>query len=264
MRARRIAVGLALCALAACATSPLGRRQLKLFPESQMAQMGLAAFDKMKQDVPQSHDRRTNGYVDCVAAAIVAELPGAERSGWQVVVFEDTSANAFALPGKRIGVHTGLLTVAKNQDQLATVIGHEVGHVMAGHSNERVSQAFATETGLQLAQALSGAASPTQRQLIGLLGVGAEFGILLPYSRVQETEADLVGLDLMARAGFQPEESVRLWINMGEASRGQPPEFLSTHPSHETRMRELRNRMPSATKLYESARTGGKRPACSR
>jgi predicted Zn-dependent protease len=135
---------------------------------------------------------------------------------------------------------------------------------VAGHSNERVSQAFATQSGLQLAQALSGAASPTQQQLIGLLGVGAEYGILLPYSRAHETEADLLGLDLMARAGFDPEESVQLWMNMSAGNRGQPPEFLSTHPSHESRMRELRNRMPSAAKLYESARASGKRPACSR
>jgi len=264
MLVRRAAVLLALVVLTSCTISPLGRRQLKLFPESQMDQMGLAAFDKMKQEVPQSRDGRTNAFVGCVAAAIVGELPGTARNGWQVVVFEDKSANAFALPGKRIGVHTGLLAVAKNQHQLAAVIGHEVGHVVAGHSNERVSQAFATQTGLQLAQALSGAASPMQQQIIGLLGVGAEFGILLPYSRAHETEADLLGLDLMARAGFEPEESVRLWVNMSEASRGQPPEFLSTHPSHETRMRELRNRMPLSTKLYESARATGKRPASSR
>jgi predicted Zn-dependent protease len=260
----RTGIVLTALALAACTTSPLGRRQLKLFPESQMAQMGLAAFDKMKQEVPQSRDRRTTAFVDCVATAIVAELPGADRTGWQVVVFEDKSANAFALPGKRIGVHTGLLTVAKNQHQLAAVIGHEVGHVLAGHSNERISQAFATQTGLQLTQALAGGASPTQQQLIGLLGMGAEYGILLPYSRAHETEADLLGLDLMAGAGFDPEESVRLWVNMSQAAHGQPPEFLSTHPSHETRMRELRNRMPLATQRLASARAAGKRPACSR
>lgn len=229
-----------------------------------MAQMGLAAFDKMKREIPQSRDPRTNSFVSCVATAVVGELAGAARNDWQVVVFEDRSANAFALPGRRIGVHTGLLTVAKDQHQLATVIGHEVAHVVAGHANERVSQAFATQTGLQLVQALSGAPSPSQRQLIGLLGVGAEFGILLPYSRTHETEADLLGLDLMARAGFDPEESVRLWVNMSEASGRQRPEFLSTHPSHETRMRELRNRMPSARRLSESARAAGKRPACSR
>jgi predicted Zn-dependent protease len=264
MLRQRTAICLALLALASCTTSPLGRRQLKLFPEAQMAQMGLAAFDKMKQEVPRSRDARTNAFVACVATAIVGELAGPARNDWQVVVFEDTSANAFALPGKRIGVHTGLLAVAKNQHQLAAVLGHEVGHVVAGHSNERVSQAFATQSGLQLAQVLSGAASPTQQQLIGLLGVGAQYGILLPYSRAHETEADLLGLDLMARAGFDPQESVQLWMNMSAGSRGQPPEFLSTHPSHESRMRELRNRMPSAAKLYESARATGKRPACSR
>jgi predicted Zn-dependent protease len=248
--------------LASCATSPLGRRQLKLFPESQMATMGLAAFDKMKQELPQSRDPRTRTYVSCIATAIVSTLEGARSQGWEVAVFQDDSANAFALPGGRIGVHTGLLAVAENPGQLATVIGHEVAHVIAGHSNERVSQAFATQTGLQLAQVMAGASSPAQQQLIGLLGLGAQYGIILPYSRAHEREADLLGLDLMARAGFDPAESVRLWANMSRAGGRQPPEFLSTHPAHETRIRDLQNRMPAATRLYDTARASGKRPRC--
>ena len=251
--------------LGSCATSPLGRRQLKLVSEAQMTRMGLAAFDKMKTEIPQSTDTRTNQYVRCVAVAIVDELPaGQSNTEWEVIVFEEPSANAFALPGGGIGVHTGLLEVATTQDQLAAVIGHEVAHVLAGHSNERVSHAYATQTGLQLAQVVAGGASPAQRQLIGLLGMGAQYGIILPYSRDHETEADLLGLDMMARAGFDPKESVTLWINMSKSGGQRPPEFLSTHPAPDTRIRALNDRTALATKLYDGARAAGKRPACFR
>lgn len=247
----------------ACATSPLGRRQLTLFPETEMASMGVAAYDKMKTEMPQSSDKGADRYVRCVADAITAELEGPQaKTRWEVTVFEESSANAFALPGGKIGVHTGLLGVARGQDQLATVIGHEVAHVLAKHSNERVSTAFATQMGLDLVQTISGEASPAQQQLLGLLGVGAQVGILLPFSRKQESEADLLGLDLMARAGFDPGQSVELWKNMAHASGGQPPEFLSTHPSHDTRIQDLEERIPGATRLRDAARAQGKRPSC--
>jgi predicted Zn-dependent protease len=251
--------------LAACTTSPLGRRQLKLFPESEMARMGLASFASIKKQVPQSSDVRTIDYVGCVATAVLAAVPGTMPSQWEVVVFEDKTANAFALPGGRIGVHTGLLAVATSQDQLAAVIGHEVAHVIAGHANERISQASLTQAGLTIAQVAAGPPSASQRQIFGLLGMGAQLGILLPYSRQHETEADLVGLDYMARAGFDPRESVALWRNMSRAGGGQqPPEFMSTHPSHATRTQGLETRMPSAMRLYEAARQAGRRPNCGR
>ncbi|MGD8875104.1 MAG: M48 family metallopeptidase, partial [Gammaproteobacteria bacterium] len=186
-----------------------------------------------------------------------------EVSGnWEVVVFNDSDANAFALPGGKIGVYTGLLKVAENQDQLATVIGHEVAHVLARHSNERVSQKFAVEQGLSLISAIANPQSGTGQTLMGLLGVGAQYGVLMPYSRIQESEADILGLDLMARAGFDPRESTRLWINMGRAGGGQPPEFLSTHPSHSTRISDLNAHMPVALQLQSRARQQGKRPVC--
>jgi predicted Zn-dependent protease len=257
-------VSLAVAALLAtsCTTSPLGRSQLKLFPEAQIAQMGLASFDRMKAQVPQSDDPRTVKYVRCVAAALVRELPPGQSGDWQVAVFQNRSVNAFALPGRRIGVYTGLLRMTKNQDQLAAVVGHEIAHVIAGHANERISQAYATQTGLQLAQIAAGASSPMQRQLIGLLGIGAQYGIILPYSRTHETEADLVGMDLMARAGFDPKASVQLWTNMAAQSSGQPPEILSTHPSHSRRIHDLQNRVPLGERLLAEARQAGKRPAC--
>ncbi len=247
-------------ALVACATSPLGRSQLQLFPESQMAEMGVAAFQDMKQQQPLETSSQTNGYVSCVARAIIAELP--EQRTWEVQVFKDDSANAFALPGGKIGVHTGLLDIAESRDQLATVIGHEVAHVLASHANERVSTSYVASTGLQLAQVAAGEPTAAKQQLFGLLGLGAQVGVLLPFSRTQESEADLLGLDLMAKAGFDPRASIPLWENMSQAGGGKPPEFLSTHPSHTTRIGDLSKRLQTAMPLYEQAKRAGKRPGC--
>jgi len=247
-----------LLALGACTTSPTGRSQLMLMPDSEMDQMGLQAFTSIKGKTPASKDRKADQFVQCVASAITREVGG----NWEVVVFEDDSANAFALPGGRIGVNTGLLKVATNQHQLATVIGHEVAHVQARHSNERVSQKFAVEQGISLINAVANPASGTGQTLMGLLGVGAQYGVLLPYSRIQESEADMLGLDLMAKAGFDPHESTQLWINMSRAGGGQPPEFLSTHPSHSSRISDLTRRIPSALQLQQRARQLGKNPNC--
>jgi predicted Zn-dependent protease len=249
---------LAAAGLYGCATSPTGRAQLMLLPDAEMNQMGLQAFENLKQETPVDTDATTNRYVNCVAQAITREVGGS----WEVVVFEDESANAFALPGGKIGVHTGLLKVAKNQDQLATVLGHEVAHVLARHSNERASQQLAVEQGLSLATAISNTQTATGQMLMAALGVGAQYGILMPYSRVQESEADRLGLDLMARAGFDPAQSIELWKNMSAAGGEQPPEFLSTHPSHSTRISDLRAHLPAAQQLQRTARQQGKRPAC--
>lgn len=258
MLSRKIILCGMLALLAACTTSPTGRTQLILMPDSQMNQMGLQAFTNIKGKTPVETDRTTNRYVQCVANAITREVGGQ----WEVVVFRDDSANAFALPGGRIGVNTGLLKVASNQHQLATVIGHEVAHVQSRHSNERVSQKFAVEQGLGLINAVASPQTGTGKTLMGLLGVGAQYGVLLPYTRLQESEADILGLNIMARAGFDPRESTRLWINMSRANKGQPPEFLSTHPSHSNRISELEKRMATALQLQARAQQQGKRPAC--
>ena len=258
MRNRLTAMILAAALAGGCATTPTGRSQLVLMPDSQMDQMGLKAFTNIKEKTPVDSNRTTNQYVQCVGNAITREVGG----NWEIVVFQDDAANAFALPGGKIGVNSGLLKVAENQHQLATVIGHEVAHVQAHHSNERVSQKFAVEQGLGLVTAIASPQSATGQTLMGLLGVGAEYGILLPYSRVQESEADILGLDLMAKAGFDPRESVNLWVNMGRAGGGQPPEFLSTHPSDSTRISGLKARMPEALNLQSKAVNAGKRPAC--
>ena len=241
-----------------CATSPTGRSQLMLMPGSEMDQMGSQAFTNIKEETPINKQTATNSYVQCVANAITREVGGT----WEVVVFKDDAANAFALPGGKIGVYTGLLKIAENQHQLATVIGHEVAHVQARHANERVSQSFAVEQGLNLLSAIASPQSGTGQSLMGMLGVGAQYGILMPYSRIQESEADMLGLDLMARAGFDPRESVQLWKNMARSGGGQPPEFLSTHPSHSTRIGDLIARLPLALQLMNQAQQRGRRPDC--
>jgi predicted Zn-dependent protease len=246
--------------LCACATSPTGRRQLKLFPENQMAQMGIASYVQMKEQTPLSKDKFTIKYVSCVADAITRETGSPYQ--WEVNVFDDRAVNAFALPGGKIGVYTGLLQIANTQHQLAAVIGHEVAHVLASHGNERVSVTFAADSGLKIAQLLAGEPTQQKAQLLGLLGLGAQVGILLPYGRTQESEADILGLDYMAKAGFDPRQSVVLWENMSKAGGKKPPELLSTHPSNRTRINGLNSRMETAMALYRQARANNKRPNC--
>lgn len=241
--------------IAGCATSPLGRQQLIIVDDAELNKMGVQAFEQIEKETPRSFNARVNAYVRCVARAVARQATGANvPKQWEVAVFDSDQVNAFALPGGKIGVYTGLLKVAKNEDQLAAVLGHEVGHVIARHGNERVSQQAVAQKGMELASAVAGGGGVAQQALMGALGVGVQYGILLPYSRTQETEADKIGLDLMARAGFDPRESVELWENMAKASGAKPPELLSTHPAEETRIRNLNARMPSALALQKGAR----------
>jgi predicted Zn-dependent protease len=252
-----------LGALLACATSPLGRQQILLYPEAEVAQMGAAAFQQMRRQLPLARDPAAERYVQCVTGELSRALGrGAGPASWQVELFEDRSANAFALPGGKIGVYTGMLRVAQTQDQLATVLAHEIAHVIAKHTNERLSTAAVAETGLTAAQVLLGGDSPGQRQLMGALGLGAQVGVLLPFSRAQESEADLLGLRLMARAGFDPRGSVELWRRMQREAQGSPPEFLSTHPAESTRIAQLERSMREVQPLYQQAVSAGRRPRC--
>lgn len=253
-----------LLVVAACAVSPTGRRQFMLMPEGQMAAMGAQAFDDIQRQTPRESSPGTDAYVQCVGDALTALDEVREvQAEWEVVVFDDDQVNAFALPGGKIGVYRGLLGVAGTADQLAAVMGHEVGHVLARHGNERVSQQFAVGETLGLIDAWLATENAGQRTAaMALLGLGAEVGILLPFSRTHESEADAIGLDLMARAGFDPRASVTLWENMARAGGNGPPEFLSTHPSHDTRIADLRAGMDAALAVYEKARAEGRRPDC--
>ena len=228
-----------------------------------MNRMGVLAFQEIQTRTPLEEDPAIQRYVQCIATSLLSPTGGnASASIWEVRVFRQDQANAFALPGKKIGVFTGLLKVTETQAQLAAVIGHEIAHVQARHANERVSTGYLAQSGTQLIAAMAGGSTKTRDNVMAMLGVGAQVGILLPFGRAQESEADLIGLDLMARAGFDPRQSIRLWQNMNAAAGDRPPEFLSTHPASETRIRRLQERMPHAIKLYEQARTDGHRPAC--
>ncbi|MCH4813704.1 M48 family metallopeptidase [Vreelandella neptunia] len=254
----RLLVILPLALLTACDETPTGRSQLALVPENMMAQMGEDAFDQLRRDQPVSRDAAINRQVQCVAQEIVAAAEAIYPAdtlpeAWEVVVFEEPSPNAFALPGGRIGVHTGLLQVADTPDQLAAVIGHEVGHVLADHGNERLTQQLGIKAGM-LVVGLLGEGDLGQQQLMQALGLGAQLGISLPFSRAHEEEADLMGLAIMAQAGFDPQESVALWQNMAALGGGQPPEFLSTHPANRTRIAALEQAMEEAVASYRTVR----------
>jgi predicted Zn-dependent protease len=228
-------------------------------PDKQIDQMGLQAFGNLKKQKPISNNSKYNQLASCIAGAITKETGG----NWEVVVFEDKSPNAFALPGNKIGIHTGMLTLVDNPEQLAAVIGHEIGHVLARHSNERASQEMAVNSGMSIIQAVSAPQTALGQSALGLLGVGAQYGILMPYSRVHESEADMIGIDLMAKAGFDPRQSIGLWQKMDIASQGkQPLEFMSTHPSHATRIQDLKQHMPQAMGLFQQAQAQGKQAHC--
>ncbi|WP_413283711.1 M48 family metallopeptidase [Vibrio sp. MA40-2] len=245
--------------LIGCSSSPTGRYQLVMFSDQEMSTLGAESFESMKQTQTISTDKQTIDYVQCVTYSILPYVDTQESfSEWEVVVFESDQVNAFALPGGKIGVYTGLLKVAKTPDQLATVIGHEIAHVLADHSNERMSQSQLANVGLQVTNAtLSN--SEYQQVTMTALGLGVQYGVILPYGRTQESEADIIGLELMAKAGFDPYQSIELWKNMALASGGsQPPELLSTHPSHTTRISDLSDK---AETLPES---GTGTPKCTR
>jgi predicted Zn-dependent protease len=251
---------LALTFMAGCATSPEGRRQLMLLPDSQMDEMGVQAFNDMKAKETIDRNPTDNAFVKCVATAITDVLP--EKRQWDVVVFQDDQVNAFALPGGKIGVLSGLLKVVTTPDQLAAVLGHEVGHVLARHGNERASEQLLEQGGAQILGSVLAQPGSTKYQLLMAgLGVGTQYGIAMPHSRTQESEADSIGLDLMAKAGFDPQQAIALWHNMDKAGGAQPPEWLSDHPSNERRIGDLQARMPKAMQTY---RASGRHPNCRR
>lgn len=252
--------------VAACSTTMTGRRQLTLIDDDRMDAMGLAAFASLKQQGKLSEDVMVNEYVQCIAKAVLEVIPkgvGPKGNKWEALVFDDPTPNAFALPGGKIGVHTGMLDVATTPGQLAAVLGHEVAHVLLRHGNERMSQAILADTAISASSVAAGAAAPEyQRMIVGGLGVGAQYGVLLPFSRKHEVEADQVGQIFMAQAGFYPAEAITLWQRMAEAGNEAPEQWQSTHPSDETRIARLRRNLPKAMRAYEKARAAGKDPMC--
>jgi predicted Zn-dependent protease len=225
-----------------------------------MDQMGVQAYEKIKKETKIDTDPKINAYVRCIADDLlkVVQEEGSKTT-WEVTVFVDETANAFALPGGKIGVNTGMLKMATTQDELAAVLGHEIAHVIAKHSNERASTKLATGLGINIAAATTGSRGA---QVAAALGAGAYFGIELPFSRTQESEADVLGLIYMSKAGFDPLSSVKLWEKMQAEKGKSPPEFLLTHPTSETRIKRLEEKMPEALELYHEALKKGIKPAC--
>lgn len=250
--------------LTACAQSPTGRDQILLFNDSELSNMGVQTFEEMKKETPISKNARTNKYVQCVAENLLKVTPEKFMgNGWEIVVFDSEQVNAFALPGGKIGVYTGLLKVAENQHQLAAVVGHEIGHVMAEHSNERLSTNAGIAVGSAAVNTILGVYNVQYKdQIMAAFGLGTQVGIALPFSRTHESEADVIGLELMANAGFNPEQAVNLWQNMAASGGGGAPELLSTHPAPENRIRKLQQDMPAALQLYNQRKAAGKLPDC--
>lgn len=254
-------------AVAACATttSPTGRTQnVGGISPQELNQMGAQAFAEYKQKRPRSSNAKQTAYVGCVVNALTRQLPANYQAGWEFALFNDDSPNAFALPGGKIGVNTGIFKVARNQDQLAAVIAHEIGHVISRHHDERITRQIGAQTGVGLISALLGsqygsAAQQTAQQVGGTVAQGA---FLLPNNRQQESEADVVGQRLMAEGGFDPQQAVNLWENMISAGSGSTPEWLSTHPDPQSRISGLRSLAGGLTATYQQARAAGRTPKC--
>lgn len=249
MSRRRIIQGLAAGSvvpiLSSCATNPAtGRNQLLLFGEGQIAQMASTAWTDMKAQTPQTADSRLTGRVNNIWGRI-ADASGRGDQQWDVAVFDTDDVNAFVMPGNKVGVYRGIAEFTDNDDQLSSVLGHEVGHVVGKHAAERMSVSTLAQVGLvagQVAIAQSDELRQYGGQLAALGGAALQFGVILPYSRNHELEADKLGVDYMHTAGYDVKESVRLWEKMDANSAGQrPPEFMSTHPDPTRRANDLRN-----------------------
>jgi predicted Zn-dependent protease len=254
---RRCAVALVLCLLPACQKVPgTGRLQYNVIPDDYLNPLGKQAFKDAKADereIASGPDAQT---VERVAKNIQAVVEKQVDFNWQVALFDDQkTVNAWCLPGGKIGVYSGLLPVVENEAGLAFVIGHEVAHAVAGHSGERLTQQLTAEGGLlalQLYLSQDGKLDAEKQKLIlAAVGLGAEVGVLLPYSRLQESEADRLGLMYMARAGYPPEESIAVWKRMRKNAGDQPPEFLSTHPDYGDRIDNMKEHLAVAEKRYQ-------------
>lgn len=224
-------------------------QSVTLIDDATINDMGAEAFQKIKSETPVEKDPKINSYVQCVARQLLKfthDTTGVKE--WEIVVFKSDQINAFALPGGKIGVYTGIFKVAKTQDQLAAVIGHEIAHVIKRHGKDRVQAQILASGGMEIVEGVV-SSNPV---LMGALGVGLQYGVILPYSRIQENQADELGLDIMARAGFHPSGAIELWENMNSISGTRTPEILSTHPAPETRIRELKARLPQALIVYET------------
>lgn len=249
-------LGLVLLFLAGCQTAPItGRSQFILLSEAQEMQMGAAAFQEVLKKSELSQDPALNTLLRRVGQRIAA-VTGKANYQWEFAVIKnDKVANAFALPGGKVAIYTGILPITKDEAGLAVVLGHEIAHAIARHGGERVSQGLLLQLGESALQiALRNKDPRTLRQVSAAYGIGANVGYILPFSRGQESEADRLGLIYMAKAGYDPRLAIAFWQRMEAASdkqgKGSPPEFLSTHPGRDTRIRQIELWLPEAMQSY--------------
>ena len=243
--------------VASCTTVPVtGRHELNFISADQEMALGLSSFDQVKKDTPISHDPALNDQVERVAKRIATvagkDLPAAQ---WEFVVFNSSEANAFCLPGGKVGVYSGILPITQGDAGLATVLGHEIGHAVAHHGASRMSQAMLTQAGGQALNSTLSATDPKWQSAASLAyGVGSKVAVELPYSREQESEADHIGLVYMARAGYDPQEAVAFWQRFAEYNNQQggssTPTFLRDHPVDSVRIKQLQGWLPEAQAEY--------------
>jgi predicted Zn-dependent protease len=226
-----------------CATNPVtGRSQLAFIGDSQLLEMSLSAWGDMKKQTPVSRDPKYTNRLKNIGEkiAVAANRP---NDPWEFVVFDTPEKNAFVMPGGKVGFYRGLMDMTENDSQMAAVLGHEVGHVTGRHAAERMSQGVVAQLAMVGGQiAIAESDIRFKQEAAAALGLGIQFGVLMPYSRLHELEADKLGVDYMHASGYDVRQSIRVWELMAQDSAGKarPPEFLSTHPSPERRMDELR------------------------
>jgi len=249
--------------VASCATVPVtGRRQLNLIPGSQLNSMSFKQYSEFISSHKLSKNPGQARMVKRVGKRIreAVERYFAERdmSGhlrgyrWEFNLVDNSLVNAWCMPGGKVVIYTGILPITQTEAGLAVVMGHEIGHAIANHGNERMSQGLIALTGgIALSKALETKSEETKNLFLAAYGVGAQVGILLPYSRLHESEADRLGLIFMAMAGYDPHEAVSFWRRMAAGKKGAPPEFLSTHPSDETRIRKIQEAIPEGMGYYK-------------
>jgi metalloendopeptidase OMA1, mitochondrial len=230
-----------------------GRKTHVGLSTQQEAALGLQSY---QQIISQEHTIGSGPEWDMVQHVVQRLIGASGTSGkdfdWQVSLVQSDQVNAFCLPGGKIVAYTGILPVANNEAFLATVLGHEMAHATSRHGAQRVLEQNLTQTAMVgVAGSLSDMDYEKQASIMAALGAGAQYGVLMPFSRKHESEADHIGLLYMARAGYDPRESINFWRRMEETSRAQPPQFLSDHPSHGTRIQQLENWMPQALEEYQ-------------
>ncbi|MDY0076819.1 MAG: M48 family metallopeptidase [Bacteroidales bacterium] len=250
--------------LTACSSVPVtGRKQLNIIPSSQMMSMSYQQYDAFLKSNKLSTNAQQTQMVKTVGAKIKTAVEtyfrqqgmSSELNGysWEFNLIESPEANAWCMPGGKVVFYTGILPITKDETGLAVVMGHEIAHAVAEHGNERMSQSLISELGgVALAVALQEKPAETQQLWLTAYGIGNQVGVMLPFSRLHESEADRLGLIFMAMAGYNPNEAVGFWQRMADKKNGQsPPEFLSTHPSDATRIRQIKSWLPEAMTYYK-------------